>query len=299
MKRKIIKAVLSAVLIINLTACGNAAENKDALAIVDGERISNDEYLKELDFYQKYYTKKYGEEYLDHEVERNKTNNDVLEKELIDSMIKDQVMKNDLKANGVKVDDNTATSIRNNLEDQLGSQDSLKANIKAIGLDENKFNEVIYNDSIRKQHYNYFLGHSGIKDSEILEFYKANEKYHKQYKYNVLAFDDKNEVEKAFDKINSPAEFKSYLDNPIKNYEVINSEFVYKDDPILEKSEISEKDKVSEIFEYDGKYMILMVSSYNENENELLINVKDLYLREKYEEYLNKLTKKSKIRLFA
>lgn len=299
MKRKIIKAGLSAVLIINLTACGNAAENKDALAIVDGERISNDEYLKELDFYQKYYTKKYGEEYLDHEVERNKTNNDVLEKELIDSMIKDQIMKNDLKANGVKVDDNTATSIRNNLEDQLGSQDSLKANIKAIGLDENKFNQVIYNDSIRKQHYNYFLGHSGIKDSEILEFYKANEKYHKQYKYNVLAFDDKNETEKAFDKINSPAEFKSYLDNPIKNYEVINSEFVYKDDPILEKSEISEKDKVSEIFEYDGKYMILMVNSYNENENELLINVKDLYLREKYEEYLNKLTKKSKIRLFA
>ena len=299
MKRKIIKAVLSAVLIINLTACGNSAENKDALALVDGERISNDEYLKELDFYQKYYTKKYGEEYLDHEVERNKTNNDVLEKELIDSMIKDQVMKNDLKANGVKVDDNTATSIRNNLEDQLGSQDSLKANIKAIGLDENKFNQVIYNDSIRKQHYNYFLGHSGIKDSEILEFYKANEKYHKQYKYNVLAFDDKNEAEKAFDKINSPAEFKSYLDNPIKNYEVINSEFVYKDDPILEKTEISEKDKVSEIFEYDGKYMILMVNSYNENENELLINVKDLYLREKYEEYLNKLTKKSKIRLFA
>ncbi len=299
MKRKIIKALLSAVLIINLTACGNAAENKDALAIVDGERISNDEYLKELDFYQKYYTKKYGEEYLDHEVERNKTNNDVLEKELIDSMIKDQVMKNDLKANGVKVDDNTATSIRNNLEDQLGSQDSLKANIKAIDIDENKFNQIIYNDSIRKQHYNYFLGHSGIKDSEILEFYKANEKYHKQYKYNVLAFDDKNEAEKAFDKINSPEEFKSYLDNPIKNYEVINSEFVYKDDPILEKSEISEKDKVSEIFEHDGKYMILMVNSYNENENELLINVKDLYLREKYEEYLNKLTKKSKIRLFA
>lgn len=299
MKRKIIKAVLSAVLIINLTACGNAAENKDALALVDGERISNDEYLKELDFYQKYYTKKYGEEYLDQEVERNMTNNDVLEKELIDSMVKDQVMKNDLKANGVKVDDNTATSIRNNLEDQLGSQDSLKANIKAVGLDENKFNQVIYNDSIRKQHYNYFLGHSGIKDSEILEFYKANDKYHKQYKYNVLAFDDKNEAEKAFDNIKSPAEFKSFLNNPIKNYEVINSEFVYKDDTILEKSGISEKDKVSEIFEYDGKYMILMVNSYNENENELLINVKDLYLREKYEEYLNKLTKKSKIRLFA
>ena len=45
--------------------------------------------------------------------------------------------------------------------------------------------------------------------------------------------------------------------------------------------------------------MILIVNSYNENENELLINVKDIYLKEKYIEYLNKLVKKSKIKLFV
>lgn len=299
MKTKIIKVVLSAVLIINLSACANQPQNKDDIALVDGVPITNEAYLNELDFYQKYYSKKYGEEYLDQEIDRNKTNNDVLENELIDSMIKDQIMINDLKSNGVKVDDNAANSLKTTLEENLGGKDSLKANIKAVGVDENSFNQILYNDSLRNQHYNYFISHSGIKDSEILEFYKSNEKYQKQYKYNVLVFDDKNEAEKVYDKISSAEDFKSFLYNPIKNYEVINSEFIYEDDPIFKESGVKEKNKVSEIFEHNGKYMILMVNSYNENENELLINVKDLYLKKKYEEYLNKLTKKSKIRLFT
>lgn len=299
MKKKIIKTVMLSVLMINLSSCASSNQNKDNIALVDGIAISNEAYFDELDFYQKYYSKKYGEGYLEKEVERNKTNKDILEKELVDSMVKDQVMVNDLKANNIKVDDSTASSIRKNLEDRLGGKDSLKANVKAIGVDENKFNHILYNDSIRDQHYNYFLGHNNIKDTEILEYYKANEKYQKQYKYNVLVFDNQNEAQKVYDKLKSASDFKYQLNKPIQNYEVINSDFIYNDDPLLKASGVLEKDKISNIFKYEDKYMILMVNSYNENENELLINVKEIYLKEKYQEYLNKLVKKSKIRLFV
>lgn len=299
MKRKIIKTALIAVLIFNLSACTTSKQSNGNIALVDGVAISNEQYLKELDFYQNYYSKKYGEGYLEQESERNKTNLDILEKELVDSMVKDQVMVNDLKANDIKVDDNVASSIRDDLEDKLGGKDSLKANVKAMGIDENDFNQILYNDSIRKQHYNYFLSHNDIKDSEVLEYYKANEKYQKEYKYNVLAFDDETEAKKAKENLNSSSDFKSYLSKPVQNYEVINSDFVYNDDPLLKEAGVLEKDKISNIFKYNNKYMILMVNSYNENENDLLINVKDIYLKQKYEDYLNKLVKKSKIRLFV
>lgn len=299
MKRKIIKTVLFAVLIFNLSACTTSKQSNGNIALVDGVAISNEQYLKELDFYQNYYSKKYGEGYLEQENDRNKTNLDLLEKELVDSMVKDQVMVNDLKANDIKVDDSVASSIRDDLEDKLGGKDSLKANVKAMGIDENDFNQILYNDSIRKQHYNYFLIHNDIKDSEVLEYYKANEKYQKEYKYNVLAFDDETEAKKARENLNSSSDFKSYLSKPVQNYEVINSDFVYNDDPLLKEAGVLEKDKISNIFKYNDKYMILMVNSYNENENDLLINVKDIYLKQKYEDYLNKLVKKSKIRLFV
>lgn len=67
---------------------------------------------------------------------------------------------------------------------------------------------------------------------------------------------------------------------------------------MLVESKMSEKDKVSDIFEYNNKYMILMINSYNENENELLMHTKDKYLRDAYNQYLNKLVKSSKIKVF-
>lgn len=40
-----------------------------------------------------------------------------------------------------------------------------------------------------------------------------------------------------------------------------------------------------------------MINSYNENENELLMQAKEIYLKDAYRKYLNKLIKSSKIKL--
>lgn len=266
--------------------------------MVDGKAITEEQFSKELDFYQKFYSKKYGEDYLEKEISRSKTNNDQLQKDLIDSMVKDQVMVNDLANNKVKVDDSFSTKLKNDLENKLGGKDSLKANITALGISENQFDQNLYNDSIRKQHYQYFLSNSGIKDSEVLNYYKENEKLHRQYKYNVLIFEKKEDAQEAFENMKDAKDFNSKLEKVVKNYDIIKSDFVYIDDPYLEASNVKEKNKISPVFEYDGKYMILMINSYNDNENDLLISAKELYQEQKYEQYLNKLVKKSKIRLF-
>lgn len=298
-KTRITKLFLVFALILNLSSCKSKNDYKDSIAVVDDIPISQDLFTKELEFYQKFYTKKYGEDYLDIEVKKGITNNDILEEELTDSLIKDQLMLNDLKANNIKVDDTTAAGLRTELEDFLGGKDSLKANITAIDLSENDFSDVLYRDSIRKQHYDYFLNHNKIKDSEILDYYKKNDKYHRLYKYDVLTFDNENEAKKIRDKIRSSDDFYQYVKNPIKNYDLIRSDFVYIDDPTLNKAGVSKKDEISDVFEFDDKFMILMINSYNENENELLIKLKEIYLKESYEKYLNNLTKKSKIRLFV
>ena len=298
MRAKIIKTSLILSLVLTLNACGKKDNYTNNIAIVDGNPISKETYTEELEFYQKFYTQEQGEDYLEKEVQRGKSNNDILQKELVDSLIKDQVMINDSKQNKIKVDDNIASSIRNDLEKSLGGKESLKANVAALEVSESNFNDILYNDSIRKQHYDYFLSNNDIKDSDILEFYKSNDKYQRQYKYNVLVFDDENLANKIRKQINSSEDFKGFLNKSIKNYDIINSDFVYEDDHLLKESKIKEKNNVSNVFSFDNKYMILMVNSYNDNENELLLKTKDIYLKEKYEEYLNKLVKKSKIRVF-
>lgn len=299
MNKTIFKTGLILAFAIFLNSCQSKDDYSGNIAMVDGKAITEEQFSKELDFYQKFYSKKYGEDYLEKEISRSKTNNDQLQKDLIDSMVKDQVMVNDLANNKVKVDDSFSTKLKNDLENKLGGKDSLKANITALGISENQFDQNIYNDSIRKQHYQYFITNSGIKDSEVLNYYQENENLHRQYKYNILIFDKEDDAQKAFDQMKDAKDFTDYLEKTVKNYDILKSDFVYIDDPYLEASKVTEKDKISPVFEYDGKYMILMINSYNDNENELLMSAKDLYQKQKYEQYLNKLVKKSKIRLFV
>lgn len=297
--KKIIISLLSLSLcLILFSSCNKNIKDDKTIALVDGKPIDKDTFEKELSFYIDFYTKKYGENYLETKNDKSKTNKDKLREELLDSMIKDQIMLNDLASKKIEIDDNFAAKLRSDIEKDLGDKNSLKANIKALNISDNEFSDILFNDSIRKMHYEFFLTHNKIKDSDILQYYKANEDLHRLYKYNVLVFDNKDVAEKTRSKIKSQIDFREALKNPVKNYEIIYSDFVYKDDPLLVKSKMTEKEKVSDIFEYENKYMILMINSYNENENELLLNTKEHYLKDSYEEYLNKLIKSSKIKVF-
>lgn len=281
-----------------LTSCNKGTDTSSAVALVDNKAIDKDTYNSELEFYLNYYSNKYGPSYLESKDKTGKTNKETLQEKLLESMIKDQVMLNDLEKHKIEIDDNAANKIRSEMEKKLGDKDSLKANIKALNVSDSEFSDIIFNDSIRRMHYDFFLSNSGIKDSEILKHYKENEQLHRMYKYNLLKFDDKIEAERIKSRIKSQLDFRKLLTSSIKSYDVFNSDFVYEDDPILLASKIKEKDKVSEIFEYDGKYNILMVNSYNENENELLLQAKENYLKDAYGKYLNKLIKSSKIKVF-
>lgn len=297
--KKVITSLLSlSLFLIILTSCNKNQKNTNAVALVDGKAIERQNFDKELEFYLAFYTKKYGDSYLDNKNSKGKTNKDLIRDELLDSMIKDQVMLNDLANKKIEIDDNAANKLRSDIEKELGDKNSLKANLKALNINESDFSDVIFNDSIRKIHYEYFLTHNKIKDSEILEYYKKNEDLHRMYKYNVLVFSSKDEAQKAKSSLNNQVKFRQALKNPVRNYDIINSDFVYKDDPLLIKSKLEEKDKVSDIFEEHNKYMILMINSYNDNENDLLIHTKDKYLKDAYNQYLNKLTKSSKIKVF-
>ena len=297
--KKTISILLIFPLLLAISSCSRSNNYENSIAVVDDIPISQSLYTKELKFYQNFYTKKYGENYLDQEIKKGVTNNDILQNELIDSLIKDQIMVNDLNNNNVKLDDTKASNLRSSMEDELGGKDSLKANITAINLSENDFAEILYRDSIRKQHYDYYLTHNKVKDSDILDYYKKNKKYQRMYKYDLLIFDEESEAIKTRSRIKSSDDFNDYVNKKVKNYKAIKSDFKYIDDPYLSLAKVNKKDEVSEVFQADDKYMILMLNSYNENENDLLINLKDMYLRESYEKYLNNLTKKSKIRLFV
>lgn len=301
-KRKITSRLLIYILFLPLILAScqkNGSKSNKALASVDGRVIETDLYTKELKFYQSYYSKVFGENYLVSKSKNGSTNDEVLREELLDSMIKDQIMLIDLSKHNINLNDNNSNKLKKDLLDSMSGDDSLKSNIDSLGVNENIFNEILYNDSIRKSHYEMFLAKDRTKDSEILEYYKKHKNLQKMYKYNVLVFDDENSAKEVKEKIKDSSTFRQYLDKDIRNYSVINSEFVYADDEILNLAKIKDKNIPSKIFKYQDKYMIAMINSYNENENELLLRAKEIYQKEQYDNYLKKLIKSSKIKVFV
>lgn len=293
---KLIFYTILAVLV--LTGCKRSSNNTDAIATVDDKEISSKDYSKELKFYQSYYSKLYGDNYLSDKNKNGLTNDEILRKELLDSMIKDKIMLSDLEKNKIKLDDNNVIKLTNNLKKSMNGEDSLGANVDALNANGNLFNEIIFNDSIRKSHYEMFVSKQSVRDSDVLDFYKKNKKYQKMYKYNLIVFDDENEAKNIKKNITNAKKFNEYLNKSVRNYDIVNSDFVYSDDEVLKASKLTEKNRPSDVFKYNDKYIIAMINSYNENENELLMNAKSVYQKKAYEDYLNKLIKSSKIKVY-
>lgn len=284
--------------VLVLTGCKRSSNKTDAIATVDDKEISSKDYSKELKFYQSYYSKLYGDNYLSEKNKNGLTNDEILRKELLDSMIKDKIMLSDLEKNKIKLDDNNVIKLTNDLKKSMNGEDSLGANVDALNANGNLFNEIIFNDAIRKSHYEMFASKQSVRDSDVLDFYKKNKKYQKMYKYNLIVFDDENEAKDIKKNITNAKKFNEYLNKSVRNYDIVNSEFVYSDDEVLKASKLTEKNRPSDVFKYYDKYIIAMINSYNENENELLMNAKDVYQKKAYEDYLNKLIKSSKIKVY-
>lgn len=297
-KKNQINLIAISVFLFILAACSGKIDPNKSLATVNNKPILKDTFEKELSFYQKFYIKKYGEDYFDEKNKNGDSNLKRLESELLDSLIKDQILLDDLNKNKVTISKNDSQSLIDELIDKIGDEASLKANIDAFGSDENEFNEIIFRDAIRKKHRDYFLSKAKVGDSEVIKFFEDNTIYQVMYKYDVLIFDDKFEASKIKTEIKDEKDFRKFLEADIRNYGIIRSDFVYADDDILKEANVLEKNQISDIFKYKDSYVILMVNSLNKKKNDLLVSAKQIYLKNEYDKYIKNLIKNSNIKLF-
>lgn len=294
-KISIAKISLILFLLVGLSSCSK--DNKDIMATVNDKEITKVEFQNELNFYTKYYSNKYGSDYLAMKNEDGKRNLDILKENLLDSMIQDEVMLKDLEDNDISIDKDDVNTLEKEGIDNLNGKDSLKANLSAFDIDLKVYEDVLLNDVIRKKHKESFLDNIDISENKILRFYNKNEDLHQKYKYIALEFKDENYANTIRNSIKNKS-IKDLADKDIQNFNVINSDFVYSDDSLLKKSKISKKGEISDVFSYENSYYILQITSLNTNEKELILSARDLLYEKEYNDYYKDLMKKARIKIF-
>lgn len=282
-------------IIFNLTSCKK--EDKNSIAIVNGQKITKEEYEKNVNFYTKFFSEKFGSSYLTQIADNKKRNIDNIKTDVLNSLIHEKIMLDDLKKHKIDINKDQINKLKEEQIEKLNGKDSLKANLDAFDENLDDYDDILLQNAIGIQHKNNFLSTFKIKDKTVVKYYKKNKKLQKQYKYIALKFNNKDYANSLKSQINNNQKFREYANKEIKNFEVIKSDFVYIDDALLSNSKVTKKNQLSNVFKFKNDYYILMIISENTDQNDLLVKARDLIAEKEYDEYYKNMIKKSKVEI--
>lgn len=282
--------------VFSLQAC--AKKNSDTVAEVNSEKISRIDFDNNYNFYKKYYDMKYGIDYLEGEYNPLKSNKEKLREDILDSLIHEKIIADYLKKKSIKVTKDDIDKLKQESLNASYDKDSLKANIAAFDENLDDYDRILEKSAVIERYKRYFRDNFKVSDKKIVEYFKKNRNLQRQYKYSAIEFESKKACDMALKKIKNEVDFTSFYDNNISNYKSFKSDFVYADDPLLSRSKMIEKNKISDVFEKNDKYYIIMINSVNDNVNDLLVKAKEHYINEKMKSDYKRIIKKAKVKIF-
>lgn len=194
MKKKLLTVMLASTMV--LAACGNQANDgkndtkveekaaakelgKDAIAIVNGEKISKDDYKKEMSFYGAMLASRQN-----------------LKNSIVQMMVQDKLISDDMKANKIEVADKDVNDAFLNSVKQFGGQEQFDKMLDDYNMDVEKFKETVRKDLMYQKHKEWFTKEHPVTDEEIKQYYEDNkDQFAKRDASHILVEDEKTAKE--------------------------------------------------------------------------------------------------------
>lgn len=164
-----------------------AKENLDdkTVAIVDGEKISKDDYKSELSFYASMLASQQN-----------------LKNSIVTMMVQDKLIANDIKKNDIKVDDKEVDDALMQSVQNFGGQENFDKTLDDYNMDLNKFKETLKKDLMYKKHREWFDENNKITDEELKKYYEDNkDEFSKVDASHILVEDEEtaNDIKSRID----------------------------------------------------------------------------------------------------
>lgn len=202
MKKRLLIAMLASTMVLG--ACGNQAKDdkkdtkveekanqvkeldKSTIALVNGDKISKDDYKAEMGFYGAMLASRQN-----------------LKNSIVQMMVQDKLISDDMKANKIEVSDKEVNEAFLNSVKQFGGQEQFDKMLDDYNMDVEKFKETVKKDLMYKKHREWFEKEHPITDEEIKQYYEDNkDQFAKRDASHILVEDEKTakEVKEKLDK---------------------------------------------------------------------------------------------------
>ena len=194
MKKKLLTVMLASSMV--LAACGNQANDgknetkveeqsakkelgKDAVAIVNGEKISKEDYKEEMSFYGAMLASRQN-----------------LKNSIVQMMVQDKLISDDMKANKIEIDDKDVNDAFLNSVKQFGGQEQFDKMLDDYNMDVEKFKDTVRKDLMYQKHKEWFTKEHPVTDEEIKNYYEDNkDQFAKRDASHILVEDEKTAKE--------------------------------------------------------------------------------------------------------
>lgn len=263
----------------------NQKLDDNSIAIVNGKKLSRDDYQKEMDFYKSLLAAKQS-----------------LKDTVVNMMVQDQLIKDDLDKNNVKINDKDVNEKFTQLVQNMGGQTQFDKMLKDYQLSVEN-----YKDSIRKsiwydEHKKWFMDNHKVTEEDIKKYFDENKENIIEVKASHILVDDEKTAKEVKEKLDQGSDFKElakeYSNDKSNANDGGSLGYFKKGDMVQEFSDKAfsmKKGEISDPVKTNYGYHIILVEDIKDNIDSLKDDLEKLVKEKKYNDYFNELIKKANV----
>ena len=159
----------------------------DAVALVNGETLTKDQYKDEMSFYASYLASSQG-----------------AKNQVVGMMVKDKLTFDDAQKNGIEVSDKEVSDqfmqTVDNIEKQNG-KGAFDEMLEDYNMTADQFKDVIKKDILYTKHQEWFLKNNPVSDEDVDKFYEENKDEFKKADADHILVDDEKTAKEVKEKL--------------------------------------------------------------------------------------------------
>lgn len=288
--------LVSIILMLSIALSGCKDANEEAVAKVNGEIVSREEFDQNFEMYKKIYEDSYGPDILSKSAGENKTFEDLIKENVLEKLITEEIILQEAEKENLIVSNEDVDNEINSYKQLIGGEEKFNEFLKENNMDIDYFRQGLKKEMSIEKYKDNFISGLKIDDEEIKKVYDNNPDAYLQVRASHILVKEREEAEEILNELKNGADFAKIAEEKSEDQRsaVNGGDLGYftKGEMVPEFAEAAfsmDIGQISDIVETQYGYHIIKVTDKLDSFEKVKENVKNDVLNEKYAEHLQQL----------